>query len=60
MHPTNRTHFATRRALPWRQICTTIGLVLAIGGGIVAVSTPAAGGITFALGVLALIASAAE
>lgn len=49
-------HFATRRALPWRQICTTGGLVLAIGGGIVAVSTPGAGGIVAAVGLLALLA----
>jgi hypothetical protein len=55
-----RAHMATRRAFPWRTLLQLSGIVLSIGGGIVAVSTPAVGGIVFGFGLLALIASATE
>jgi len=52
--------YATRRAFPWRTVLQLVGTVLSIGGGLVAVSTPAAGGIVFGFGLLALVASATE
>lgn len=55
-----RAHYATPRAFPWRSFMETLGAILAIGGGIVAVSTPAIGGICFGLGLLALLSASAK
>jgi hypothetical protein len=51
---------AIHRAIPWRYLLTLIGTIAALGGGIVAVSTPVLGGGIFTFGVLALIAGATE
>ena len=51
---------AIRRRVDWRTLCARAGLVLSIGGGSVAVSTPAAGGLVFGAGVLLLLAAVAE
>ncbi len=53
-------HFAIHRRPDWRTILLRIGSCLCIGGGIVAVSTPAAGGTVFALGLLAMIGGICE
>ncbi len=55
-----RALHATRRAIPWRSLLSMAGTVLAIGGGIVCVSTPASGGIVVGLGLLALLGASAE
>jgi len=55
-----RAIHATRRAFPWRTLLSLVGTVLTIGGGIVCVSTPAAGGIVVGLGLLALIGGSCE
>jgi hypothetical protein len=52
--------YAHRRALPWRYLLQLVGTVAAIGGGIVAVSTPATGAVCFAIGLLALLAGATD
>lgn len=52
--------FAIRRAIPWRSYCLSAGVILCIGGGIVFVSTPAAGGIVFGLGGVLMIAAEIE
>lgn len=51
---------AIRRRVDWRTLLLRFGTVMSIGGGIVAVSTPAAGGICFALGVIALLGATVE
>lgn len=51
---------AIRRRIDWRTLAIRAGAVLSIGGGIVAVSTPAAGGLTFAAGLLLLLAGSVE
>ena len=53
-------HFAIHRRPDWRTILLRIGSCLCIGGGIVAVSTPALGGTVFALGLLALVGASVE
>jgi hypothetical protein len=55
-----RTLHATRRAFPWRSLLSLVGTVLTIGGGIVCVSTPAVGGLSFGLGLLALLGASVE
>lgn len=55
-----REPMAYRRSFPWRPLLSMVGAVLTIGGGLVAVSTPAAGGVVFGVGLLALVAGMAE
>lgn len=50
---------AIRRRVDWRTLCRRFGTVLSIGGAAIAVSTPAAGGVVFGLGVLLLLAAVA-
>jgi hypothetical protein len=50
---------ATRRRLPWRFLALIVGSVLAIGGGIVLVSTPVLGGWVFGVGAVLLICATA-
>ena len=52
--------FAVRRAIPWRSYSLSAGCILCIGGGIVFVSTPAAGGLVFGLGGVLLVASVTD
>jgi hypothetical protein len=51
---------AIRRAFPWRFLLTLIGTIAALGGGIVAVSTPVVGSWCVGFGLLALVAGATE
>jgi hypothetical protein len=51
---------AIPRALPWRYLLTLVGTIATLGGGIVAVSTPALGGGIFTFGILALIAGTTD
>jgi hypothetical protein len=51
---------AIHRAIPWRYLLTLIGTIAALGGGIVAVSTPSVGSWFFGFGLLALVAGATE
>ena len=48
---------AVRRAVDWRLLLSRLGVILTLGGGIILVSTPAAGGIVFGLGGVLLVAS---
>jgi len=51
---------AIRRRVDWRAIAGRLGAILAIGGGMVAVSTPELGGIVFGAGLILLIGACAE
>jgi hypothetical protein len=51
---------AIRRAFPWRCILSLVGAIFALGGGVVAVSTPSVGSWFFGFGLLALIAGETE
>jgi hypothetical protein len=50
---------AIRRVFPWRSLALLVGSVLAIGGGIVLVSTPVLGGWLFGVGAVLLICATA-
>jgi hypothetical protein len=52
-------HYATRRSFPWRSIALPVGAILAIGGGILFVSTPVVGSWLFVVGAVLLICATA-
>jgi hypothetical protein len=51
--------YAIRRRFPWRSLAIPVGAILAIGGGIVLVSTPVLGSWLFGVGAVLLICATA-
>lgn len=51
--------FATRRAFPWRSLSLAAGTLFMIGGGILAVSTPALSWV-FAVGLFLFLLSGSQ